>query len=99
MKDHVLNEYSPATKLVVCLLLSTELQCCVTLTGRRTGVVFGLKNTMIMALIKDTIVDLFPGIGVLQIQNAIQAYLKRGSDRKGGLSRDEKRRLDVMQHD
>ena len=90
-EDHVTG-----TKLVIRLLFSSELQCRITFTGSGTGIVFALNHTMILSLIKDTIIDFFPGVVGIQVKNVIQNYLKRSADRKGGLPRLQKRRLGIL---
>ena len=91
--DNGVDVASQATKLVLSRVLSRELQCRVTLTGEGHGIVFALRNTLLLSLIKDCIMQYFPGTKALSVQNSVQSFLKRSSDRKGGIPRSEKKKL------
>ena len=74
-------------------LLSKELQCRVTYTGAGNDIVFSLKGSMILALIIDAVKGMYPGLAGVKVRNVVQEYLRRGSDRAGGLSRLTKKQL------
>ena len=91
--NHGVDGFQAATKMVISTLIATKLQSQVTVTGDGVAIVFGLKNTRIFSLVKDTIMELYTGIKAIQVHNVVRNYLKRSSDRKGGLPRAEKRSL------
>ena len=89
-----IDSYQAATKLVISKLFSTEIQCQITFTGSGNAIIFKLKNSRVMAMIKDVVLEMFPGVRPLSVCNTLQNYLRRSSDRKGGLTRKRKREME-----
>ena len=93
-RDEDLEDYAAATKRMIGLLFSKEMQCRISITGGGNAVVFALKGSPILAVIADAIKEMFSYIKTIQVSNVISNFLRRSADRVGGLSRSRRREIE-----
>ena len=58
-QEEDLEDYAAATKRIIGLLFSKEMQCGISITGGGNSVVFALKGSFILAVIVDAINKMF----------------------------------------
>ena len=85
--------YQETSTNVVEAVFSRRMQCLVTLTGTGRGIVFKLKNSHLLAVMKDAVRKIHKTAKLPDIEKWIQKYLRHASDRSGGIPRAEKRQL------